>query len=157
MHTHPWQRPCTSVCVPPFRPTYRSWVSYNNWRDSTSLTVWSELHLQLCQRFLFCFVLQNQQTPSRQEWNKHKYRVQRVSRAFWQPAFLGDSSWTLHRANSGTGCTKTWPRSEASPLHKPWWTWISAPFTWHEEHTKSHRVSSTRTISELAFVKKINK
>lgn len=38
---------------------------------------------------------------------------------FWHVSPLSDSSWTLHRANSGTACTKTWPRSEASPYINP--------------------------------------
>lgn len=50
-------------------------------------------------------------------WNQTKLNV--FHWHFGQRALLGDSSWTLHRANSGTGCTKTWPRSEASPYINP--------------------------------------
>lgn len=106
-------------CEPPARPAVCRCLSvelHNNWKDLVKFNslVWAT---PTAVSAIFCTT-----KPARAVEpgvKRTQDGVQRVSRAFWQPALLGDSSWTLHRANSGTGCTKTWPRSEVGPYIKP--------------------------------------
>lgn len=67
---------------------------------------------------------------------------------FWQRSPLSDSSWTLHRANSGTACTKTWPRSEASPYINPDGIGFPRHLLTAFTHTK-HKVSPPAPITNV--------